>query len=72
MNRDFSGGPVVKTPMQRVRVQSLVGELRSHMPCCMAKKKNKHIKRNLKIKSMDICTWATELLCGTPKTNTAL
>ena len=32
---DFPGGPVVKTafPLQGVQVQSLVGELRSHMPC---------------------------------------
>ena len=38
--RDFLGcGPVVKTlPMQGVWVRSLVGELRSHKLCSMAKK----------------------------------
>ena len=32
---DFPGGPAVETslPMQGVRVQSLVRELGSHMPC---------------------------------------
>ena len=30
--RDFPGGPVVKTSPQRVQVQSLVEELRFHMP----------------------------------------
>ena len=30
--------------MQRVQVQSLVGELRSHMPCGVAKKKKKKQK----------------------------
>ena len=37
-------GPVVKTlvlPLQGAWVQFLVGELRSHMLCCMAKSKNK-------------------------------
>ena len=36
---DFPGGPVVKTalPMQGGRVRSLVGELRSHIPCSTAK-----------------------------------
>ena len=38
--RDLPGGPVVKTgPMQGVKVQSLVREIRSHMPCGTAKKK---------------------------------
>ena len=38
---DFPGSPVVKTtlPTQGPWVQSLVGELRSHMPHSMAKKK---------------------------------
>ena len=36
--QDFPGGPVVKTLLlQGVQVQSLVGELRSHMPYGMAK-----------------------------------
>ena len=41
--RDFPSGSVVKTPklpMQGAQAQSLVGEVRSHMPCGMAKKKN--------------------------------
>ena len=39
---DFPGSPVVKTrllPMQAAQVQSLVGELRSHMPSDGAKNK---------------------------------
>ena len=41
--RDFLGGPVVKTvlPMHGAKVQSLVEELRSHMPRGMAKRKKK-------------------------------
>ena len=38
--RDFPGGLVVKTlelPMQEAHVQSLLGELRSHMMLCGAK-----------------------------------
>ena len=41
-------GPIVKTPvlpLQGAWVQYLVGELRSHMLCCMAKKKKKLPKR---------------------------
>ena len=41
MKGNFSGGPVVKTlcfQCRAVWVQTLVGELRSHMPCGMAKK----------------------------------
>ena len=41
--RDFPSGSVVKTPklpMQGAQAQSLVGEVRSHMPGGMAKKKN--------------------------------
>ena len=34
-----SGGEDSVIPMQRVWVQPLVGELRSHMPCCAAKNK---------------------------------
>ena len=43
---DFPGSPVVKTPRFhcRVRVHSLVGELRSRMPCGTAKKKKKKVK----------------------------
>ena len=39
----FPGGSMVKTllPMQEPWVQSLVGELRSHMPCSMAKRLKK-------------------------------
>ena len=41
--RDLPGGPVVMTvfPMQRASVPSLVRELRSHMPCGVAKLKKK-------------------------------
>ena len=42
-------GPVVKTPVlsrQGVWAQFLVGELRSHMLCCMAKIKNEKKKIN--------------------------
>ena len=41
---DFPGRPVVKTalPMQRIQVQSLVGELRSYRPFSVAKNKTKH------------------------------
>ena len=48
MQRDFPGTPVVGTllPLQGVWVQSLVGELRSHMLCGVAKKfKNKNKSR---------------------------
>ena len=41
---EFPGSPVIKTfdfPMQGAQVQSLVGELRSCLPCGMAKKKKK-------------------------------
>ena len=31
--RDFPGGSVVQTPKQGTQVQSLVGELRFHVPC---------------------------------------
>ena len=38
-NWDFPEGPVVETlPLQRVQVPSLVGELRSYMPCNAARK----------------------------------
>ena len=41
-DRDFPGGPMVRQdsslPLQGVRVQSLVGELRSHVPQGVAKK----------------------------------
>ena len=43
---DFPGGPVVKIPPFHCRgqwVQSLVRELRSGMPRCMAKKKKKDL-----------------------------
>ena len=43
-DRDFPGGPVVKTlglPMQGARVRSLVRELRAHMLQGMARKQNK-------------------------------
>ena len=33
-------------PMQEAQVQSLVGELRSHMPCCVAKKKKKEERKS--------------------------
>ena len=38
-SRGFPGGPVVKTPRLHGRVQSLVGELRSHRPGDAAKRK---------------------------------
>ena len=46
---DFFGGPVVKTVllMQGVQVQSLVGELRSHIAHAVAKKKKKTKKRKI-------------------------
>jgi len=42
-------GPVVKTllPLQGARVQSLVRELRSHMPSSVAKKKKKDHMGNI-------------------------
>ena len=42
-NREFPGSPVVRTQRFHcwVRVQSLVGELRSHKLCGMAKKEKK-------------------------------
>ena len=45
--KDFSGGPVVDSahPLQGARVRSLVGELRSHTPCSVAKKRKKKKKR---------------------------
>ena len=36
--------------MQWVRVQSLVGELRSHIPCSVIKKKKKEAARQLRLK----------------------
>ena len=43
---DLPGGPVVKTalPVQGVWVQSLAGELKSHIPHSAAKKKKKKDK----------------------------
>ena len=43
---DFTGGPVVRTSPSkaRVQVQSLVGELRSHMPQGQKKKKKHKIE----------------------------
>ena len=43
---DFLGGPAVQTvlPMQGVQVQSLVGELRSHIAHAVTKKKKKKRK----------------------------
>jgi len=40
---NFPGGPVVKTlfPLQKARVQSLVGQLRSHRPMQWSKQANK-------------------------------
>ena len=35
---DFPGRLAVKTPLQEARVGSLVGELRPHMPCSVARK----------------------------------
>ena len=45
--RDFPGDPVVKTvfPLQGTQVQSLAGELRSHIPCDIARN---FLKNNLK------------------------
>ena len=54
--RDSPGGPVVKTPMlslQWAQVQSLVGELRSCMPCSRAKKTNKKTQRKIKKKKTE-------------------
>ena len=43
--KDFPGGPVVKTvlPLQGARVQSLVMELKFHMPHGVAKRENQLI-----------------------------
>ena len=48
---DFFGGPAVKTvlPMQAAQVQSLVGELRSHITHAVAKKKKKQQQRKEKL-----------------------
>ena len=58
MRRDFPGNPVVKTsvlPVQRARVQRLVGELRSHKVCGVTPSKKSNIldeeNRALKIQS---------------------
>ena len=36
-SRDFPGGPVVMSSSAAVQVQSLTGELRSHMLCGVSK-----------------------------------
>ena len=48
--QDFPGSPVFETvlPMQRVLVQSLVGELRSHILWGTAKKRKKERKKERK------------------------
>ena len=53
--RDFPGGPGVKTllPLKGAQVPSLIREVRSHMPCRMAKKQtnkqtNKKSKQRLR------------------------
>ena len=53
---DFFGGPVVKTVllMQGVQVQSLVGELRSHIAHAVAKKKKKK-QRKEKLEGTQEC-----------------
>ena len=54
---EFAGGPVVRTLLSllRARVQSLVGELRSHNPHGVAKKyKHKHRQTNEE-KKIDVC-----------------
>ena len=50
--REFPGGPVVKKPllpMQGVQVQSLVRELRSHVPWGVAKKQKKQMTLNMQL-----------------------
>ena len=46
---EFPGGPVLElvASLPRAQVQSLVGELRSHKPRCVAKKKKKRMKLNV-------------------------
>ena len=49
---------MVKTllPMQEPWVQSLVGELRSHMPCSMAKRlKKKNVRREENFIPFSVC-----------------
>ena len=58
--RDFPAGPVVKTP-QGVQVRSLVGELRSHMPRGVAKKKKKKLAILLFIY---LSIWPLRAACG--------
>ena len=60
MQRDFSGGPVFKTPclpVQEVRVLFLVRELRSYLShdAKKKKKKEKNYTEDLKHLSMSSC-----------------
>ena len=50
-SQDFPGGPVVKTVTPRFHCRghgfkSLVGELRSHLPCSVTKKLKKEKKKS--------------------------
>ena len=55
----FPGGLVVKNPLCEGVVQSLIEELKSHMPCSMGppqkqkKKKDRYIKMNNNISTLD-------------------
>ena len=58
---DFPGGPIVKTPlwMQGSQVRFLVGELRSHKPPGLAKRK-KEKKKNKKTENINMQYSAVE------------
>ena len=57
-HRNFPGSPVVRTllSLPRAQVHSLVGKLRFHKPCGMAKKlkKKKKKKKNWNIKQISL------------------
>ena len=65
--RDFTGSPVVKTQHFQYKghwVQSCIRELRSHMPCSLAKK--------VSLKEGSVCVCVTDSVCCTSETNAAL
>ena len=65
--RDFTGSPVVKTRHFQYKghwVQSCIRELRSHMPCSLAKK--------VSLKEGSVCVCVTDSVCCTSETNAAL
>ena len=44
------GGPVVRTPLQGIQFLSLIRELTSHMPCSLARAKEKYISKSFQKK----------------------